>query len=1103
MKRKNFVLLFLFLILACAQVLAQTKKEVRGIVKDVQGLEVIGAAVVEKGTSNGTVTDMTGAFTLSVSDNATLEISFVGYATQTLKVAGKSDFNIVLKEDTEVLEEVVVTAYGGTQLRSKLTNSISKVDDKVFKNGAFSNPAKALVGSVAGLSVVQASGSPTSSPQIVLRGGTNFDGSGSPLYIVDGQLRGTMFDLNPDDIESMEVMKDAGSTAIYGARANNGVILITTKKGKKGKTSFNFNSKVALNYFNNPYEFLNARDYLYYFRYANYNAARVYQDSKGNWNGWSKEADLKAAQPFGTGNKYFDSDGNPLDGNKNGSAVWSPMIYTPELSFLLDRGWQTMTDPIYGDEIIFYDFNMADVNIKSPSVTQDYSLSMSGGNDKGGYFASLGFNDDNGQAPGNFYKRLNFTINADYQLRKWVKSISSFKFSKADWKGLPASQSNESNYFGRVLGAPPTMRGYNHDGEMIVGMKASDGNQLVTVDQRIRETCRNQFDMHQAFDFSIIDGLKLRISGAWLYSETYIENFDKDFISSPGVINKVRTSFAKFDRNLSQTYTGTLNYNKTLGNHYLDAMAGMEYYSKRNIGFEASGSGAPTDDFRDLALTLTDEGKRKIDSWHNEQRILSFFGRLNYDYMSKYLLSFVIRKDGYSKLFEENRWGVFPGVSAGWVFGKESFMEPLKEVVSFAKLRASYGINGNVSGIGNYDLQGSYNTNKYNGNVGFVLGGLPNPYLVWEKSHTVEFGLDLGLLENRINANFAYYNRRTKDKFASIDIPASSGITSFKTNNGEIQNQGFEMDFGFKIIQNKDFSWNLNLNGAFQKNKVISLPYNGVENNRQGGTQIWDPSNPTEKIWVGGYQEGQRPGDIVAYEYLGVYKSYDEIPGDLIDRQGGRTLYGPDAWAKLSDAEKAKGWPIQPGDAIWKDVNGDGIIDQYDQVKVGNRNPTFTGGINTTLSWKGLSLTARMDYALGHKLYDSRTQWIMGAGQGSFNTITETKDAFLPGINEENAIYPIYTRADASGKRNYQRTNTMFVKNGNYLAFRELSLSYELPQAWLSKLDVNRLALSVTGRNLGYLTAADNVFSPEMYKNNSNGGYGLPFSLIFGLNLTF
>lgn len=1089
-----------------------------GIVKDGTGETVIGASVIVKGTTNGTITGIDGDFSLAgVNKGDVIQISFVGYQTMEVVWDG-TPINVVLKEDTEVLDEVVITAYGGKQLRSKVTNSIAKVKEDVLTTGSYTNPAKALSGAVSGLRVQQTSGNPGDVPTMVLRGGTNLDGTGSPLVIVDGQVRNSLADINPEDIESMEVMKDAGATAIYGARANNGVILITTKRGKEGFSEIRFKAKIGVNQFRNNYNYLNARDYLYWFRKAVQNAAQYVQIDGQNYGpadmGW-----LTGAQPYGTGNIYYNADGSVADGNQNSNAVWSTMKYTDNLSFLLNQGWQTMTDPVYGDQLLFKEFSLADTNIDDNALNQDYNVSLTGGNEKGNYYLNLGYNDTKGNAKGNWYKRFSATLNADYKIRPWLTSKTSVSYTDSKWFDIYDALSGDGitntmvmdYYFSRALSLPPTFRGTNENGDYLYGVRwdLSDTIADINLPSYQRDNNSNKLNLNQTFIIDIIDGLDLKISGTLYIFDTFKDYFNKDIYTRIGTVNKDHKSYASKDRYRDQTYNAVLNYNKQLTEeHYVSAMLGMEYYDSYRTGFSAYGYGAATSDFSDLALTQT-EG-RLVDSWHERQRIMSYFGRLNYDYMSKYLISIVMRRDGYSKLLGDNRWGFFPGVSAGWVLGKEKFMESLNNVVSFAKLRASYGLNGNVSGIGAYQLQGAYGVKKYQTSVGNLLTTLPNPGLKWEKSHTFELGLDLGFLENRYMANITFYNRRTKDKLAAITLPSHSGITTWTTNNGELQNQGLEIDLNARIVDTKDWKFNASANVSWNKNKIISLPNNGLPNNRRDAFQVYNSAG--ELIWVGGQQEGQSYGDIYGFKAEGIYKSYDEIPGNLRDisspNNSGRqiTLLGPDAWNALTDAEKknigAGGYlPIQPGDVKWKDVNGDGVIDDYDKVKLGNSLPKVTGGITLSLSWKSLSLTSRMDYALGHTLVDNKTPWIMGGAQGSYNTIDLSKDSWTP--ENPNAKYPTYVYADQFGKRNYCRANnSLFVYKGDYLAFREVTLSYSLPTNWITKAGLKTCELSLTAQNLGYLTAAKNMYSPE-YGAESWGGYSIPRSIVFGLNVSF
>lgn len=1077
MKKNVFILLLLMLLPAFAW--SQERINVKGVVYDDLKMTVPGASIVEKGTQNGTVTDMDGNFSLSVNKGSTLEITFIGYKTQLIRVTGTQLLKVTLQEDSQTLEEVVITGYGGKQLRTKVTNSIAKVNEENLKVGLFSNPAQALSGAVAGLKVTQSSGNPGAAPALVLRGGTNLDGSGSPLVLVDGQLRDGLSDINPEDIESMEILKDAGATALYGARASNGVVLITTKTGKQGRREINLKVKLGVNYVNNPYEFLNARDYITALRTA-------YQNTP-----WAGKANLTGSSPFGTGNVI------------NDKTTWNVMGKTSDNAYLLQKGWEEMPDPLDPTQtIIFKNTNPADYNLNNPSFSQDYNINMSGGNDKSSYYAGLGYNKQEGLPITTFYERYSFIFNGSYKVTDWLTSSSNFNYNRANWRNMPGSQGDEGNYFGRIMSTPPTVRFEDEDGNPTLGPNSGDGNQNYQADKWQVDNQTDKFTMIQSFQIDILKNLSVKGTANWYYSEGIYETFTKDFESTPGSFNRTRSSTAKFERNFAQTYNAVINYNETFAkDHNVALMLGMEYYDNYKRGFSASGSGAPTDDFADLGLTSSDKGKRGIDSWHEKYRILSYFGRLNYDFKSKYLLSAVFRQDGYSSLMGDNRWGFFPGVSAGWIFGQEDFVKNALPILSFGKIRASFGINGNASSIGAYTLQGSYGAQTYNGNVGYLIGALPNPGLRWEKTRTAEVGMDLSFFENRLNANLTYYNRLTSDKHADLSLPSTTGFSSVKNNNGKFRNSGIEIELSGKIIKTDDWSWEASGNISFNKNKVVSLPDNGLDRNMQNASQIYKGPGSNETIWVGGYQEGYEPGVMVAYKAEGIYKKKEDIPADLVVKTGniyGQYQYGPAAWAALSDAEKSKGIELQPGDVKWKDVNGDGVIDSYDQIVVGNTSPHWIGGFNTTLKWKNLSLYGRFDFALGYWLYDNTTPWFLGCMQGTYNT---TKDVFNTwSESNQDAQYPKFVFADQAGAANYYRNSTMFAYKGNYLAIREISLSYSLPKMWANKIYCQQLNVSVTGQNLGYITSAP-VATPEVSKAGS--GYALPRTMLFGVNVTF
>ena len=1076
-----------------------------GIVKDTTGETVIGASVVVKGTTNGTITGIDGDFSLNnVKQGDIIQISFVGYKTVEVKWNGQP-LNVTLKDDTEMLGEVVVTGYGGQQLRTKVTNSISKVKQESLNVGMHSNPAQALSGAVAGLKVIQSSGSPGATPTIILRGGTNLDGTGSPLVVVDGQLRDSMSDINPEDIESMDVLKDAGATALYGARASNGVMLITTKRGKAGFREINFKAKLGLSYARTPYEFLEAGEYIKAMRKAHWDAGHLFQDKDGNtktyWGNW--ESYLNGKQPFGTGNN-LDQD------------IYSTQFLNEDNKYLLGRGWQTVTDPITGKEILYKNTDVDKYNLNDPAFSQDYNINMSGGNDRGTYYAGLGYNRQEGVPVNTFYERYSFITNASYKIADWLTSTSSLNYNRANWKNMPGSNGSELNYFGRVRSLPPTVLFEDEEGNMKLGPGTADGNQMYQPDQWWNDNQSDKFTMSQSFKIDILKNLSLTANMNWYYSETYQESFTKDYENTPGNFVRTRSATAYYNRDFRQTYNAVLNYNETFFlDHHVEVMLGMEYYNKYQRGFEAQGQGAPTDDLPDLSLTDKGEGKRTINSWHEKQRILSFFGRLNYDFKDKYLLSFVFRRDGYSSLLGDNRWGFFPGVSAGWIFGREDFIKEAIPVMSFGKLRASYGINGNASGIGAYTLQGSYGSSNsngsfnYNGNTSYLITELPNPNLRWEKTATFEVGADLSFFANRLNTNLTYYNRLTSDKYAASSFPTSTGFSSVTNNNGEFRNQGIEIELSGKIIDSKDWTWSASGNIAFNKNKIVSLPDNGMERNRINAFQVYT-GNGDEKKWVGGQQEGQEPGILYLYQADGIYRSYDEIPANLVRKYGSRTYYGPEAWNKLTAEQQnaTTNFPIQPGDTKFHDVNGDDVIDEFDKVKVGATSPRWTGGFNTTLRWKNFQLYGRFDYALGFWLYEnsgtqSTTPWFMGCYQGTYNTPTMYYDTWSE--SNPNAKYPRYLFADQNGKNNYI-ASTMFAYRGDYLAIREISLSYSLPESVAKMLKMQRAEVSITGQNLGYITGAKNVGSPEANPKDNGAvgqGYSLPRTILFGVNLTF
>src|SRR5690625_3970512 len=514
---------------------------VHGTVIDESGEPLIGVNILDSLSGLGTATDFDGYYELSGLDEETvLYFSYVGYESTKVPVNKRSEINVTLKSDAQTLTEIVVTGYGGKQMRSKVTSSISKVGEEALTVGVFSNPAQALSGAVAGLRVIQTSGNPGATPSIVLRGGTNFDGSGSPLVMVDGQLRDGLHDINPENIESIEVLKDAGATALYGARASNGVILVTTKRGRDGHREINFKAKTGLNYLNNPYTFLGAEDYIRVQR-------KAYVETP-----WAPVNNLNGAAPMGIGNVY------------DSRMAWNLMELSDDNRFLLDQGWNSMVDPIDPDRTLIYkETDIERFSFNNPSVTQDYNINMSGGNDKGSYYAGGGYNHSEGLPITSYYKRYNFIFNGDYKVADWLTSTSSFNFDRANWKSMPGSQTSEANYFGRLQSVPPTARWEDEEGNLLLGVNAGDGNQLYQADKFTTDFQTDKFTIIQGLEMDFLKHFTLRGSAQWFYSEGINEAFTKDFETVPGSFNRTRSSSASFARDFSQTYNATLSYGRS------------------------------------------------------------------------------------------------------------------------------------------------------------------------------------------------------------------------------------------------------------------------------------------------------------------------------------------------------------------------------------------------------------------------------------------------------------------------------------------------------------------------------------------------------------
>ncbi len=1087
---KKNLLIWMFALVLPTLMWGQERAVITGTVLDANKEGVIGASVYEKGTTNGTVTDYDGNYSLTVNDkNSTLVISFIGYKTLEISLAGQTVVNVQLQEDSEMLDEVVVTGYGGSQKRATLTTAISKMDNKVLESAAFGNVGSALQGTVTGLRVVTTSGQPGENPNIVLRGGATISGNNNgALIIVDGIVRESMEGIASDDIESMQVLKDAASTAIYGARANGGVILIETKKGKAGVASVNYKFKMGINSAREGYQFLNGEEYIYYNRLGYKRANRTNVDTQ---------------QGYGIGNTAYDI-----------------RYLSDETAHLQQEGWSSMADPFYeGRTILFKDYSgdLSKAVFNNSAMTQDHHVSFSGGSDKGTFNGSLGYYDEDGAVNGTGLQRFTGSLNASYKVLPILTVRMGATYS---WQTKPSLWIGTDQMFYRVRSQRPTWNPWLEDGSPASGFGSADGNPLYWKDKYTRKNSTRLSTYSAGFTLDLIPKKLVLNGNASLYHNDYqYETFNKatqqQNQSSP---NTVRAASAYYRKKNQQQVNATLTYTDTFAEkHNLDVMLGGEYYNYHQFVFEANTQGSPTDDIP----TLNAGSERtKTTSEKTGYRILSAFGRANYNYDMKYLFSVTARYDGISRLID-NRWGFFPGVSAGWNIMEESFWKEssISNIVSNLKPRISYGMNGNVSSIGNFDAYGLYKqTTDYAGSTGFWNSTLVNSGLRWEQSQTFEVGLDFSFFNNRLSFIVDYYDRRTKDLLTSLNLPGYTGFNSITTNLGTLQNRGLELEVKANILNLQNgFTWDMSANITTVANKVLKLPYNGNENNRQGGVQVWDPKKG-ELTWLGATEEGGKLGVIYGYKQEHIFTDWDDVrqhANNRIDEVG--NLYGP---GLASEYEGKTGWqPIEPGDVNWADLNGDGVINGYDRVKIGNIFPTAMGGFSTTFGYKAISLHARFDYALGHTIYNDLAARSIGQYQGAFNIIDMVKDTW----SEENphSDLPKFYYADQLSKKNITRSNnanysvnnnsSRFYEKGDYLALRELTLRYELPKSLISKAFIQNASVYVTGQNLGYITGYSGATPEPLTPGNSDGnnkgidlgGYPIPRTYLFGLSLTF
>ncbi|MCE5345238.1 MAG: TonB-dependent receptor [Bacteroidales bacterium] len=1053
----RILLCLLFFIVSTGLVFAQ--KTITGTVTGTDKTPLPGVSLSVVGTTTGTITDINGKYSLSVpSDAKTILFTFVGMESKEVSIGAGLVYDVTLNESLVGLNEVVVVGYG-EQSRARLTTSISKLDTKVLANVPYANVASSLQGAIAGLQVQTTTGMPGAAPRIIIRGGTSINnpGGATPLYIIDGIIRTDMNDLDQSDIESIQVLKDAASTAIYGARGSNGVVIIVTKSGKSGRTQINYRYDMTTSNNVDDLNMLGARDYIYFQRMGIMASAERKP---------SQLAMLTQANSAGTGNDLTNL------------TAFSTQYLTDENRYKLDEGWQSMPDPADPSKTIIFSDTDFQSKLFQTGIAQNHSISASGGTETTTFEAGLGFIDQSGIVITSKYTRLNAHLNGELKVNKKVKVFGRLLYSNSSNNEPPTG----TNLFGRSQGIPPTAKYKYEDGTLACGVNTSLGNPEYVVGYTDSKNSNQKLSVAVGGHWDILPGLAFDPQISLFRTNYDSRYFERAYFNGPKAYNTNRSSSGSYSDVMQKQADAVFSYTKDINVHHFDAKAGFSYFGTKNNYLSASGKGAATDLISTLNAAATPVS---VSGTEEEQLIFGYFGRINYDYNQKYLLSVNARYDGASNLGAGNKWGFFPGVSLGWNVYEEEFWKTLPEKLLRLKLRASYGVNGNISGLGYYTAQGAYSVGtKYNGYSAIQNTSLANSELQWEQSKTLDFGFDLGVLDERITILFDVYRRVTDNLLASLSLPESTGFSSMLTNLGSLENKGVEVEFRASIMPaTSKFQWDVALNASTVKNKILKLPSNGVENNRVGGYYVWD-ADKGDYAWKGGLQEGGTMGDYYAYKQIGVYATDAEAasaPMDVNVPQTDRTKHG--------------------GDVNFLDADGNNIIDSKDMTYVGNIYPKGNGGFSNTFSFKNFTLNVRMDYTVGQTIFNYTYGSMIGQFQGDNGL---SKD-LLRSWQKQGDItdIPRFYWADQQASNNLYRAGngtSLLYEKGNFLALRELTLAYDLPKSLLQKVKISALRVNITGNNLHYFTKYRGV-NPED-GGRTYGRYPIPRNIIFGVNVT-
>jgi TonB-linked SusC/RagA family outer membrane protein len=1055
--RKSFLTILTFSMMIFNnfnQTIAQNTKKsdmIEGVISDENGEAIIGATVLSKISRKGAVADNNGKFSIPFIMDDELTFSYLGYEKQTVVIKDRNNLTIKLMPDLKELGEVVVVGYGTLQKR-EVTTAISKVKGSDLNQVVNTSVSGALRGKSTGLRVFNTSGAPGQQASITIRGGSSINKSNEALVLIDG-MPGAFSQVNPQDVESIEVLKDAASTAIYGSRASNGIVLITTKSGSKGKPIITINRSHGFQGASRTIDRLNAEQYLTIARPA------LARSPYANL--------LTTAHPAGTGN----------DANSSFSTQFLPAGQS------VPAGWKQMPDPLDPTKtLIFEDNDLQNDIFKGGSIINTY-IGVNGGTENGKYNLSLGYVEDNGYTPNRDWASLTLTSNTETNLSKKFKVRTNILLQRI----ASTPYASEPVIFSTGIHLAPTIRSVMEDGSIPPGRDASYRNPLYTIDNISNERMDYRIRGSLGLTYEITKGLFLK--GEAFHNTDYN---NREFFEKKNFYNSLRP--AGFFGALNQTtqFDLTANYSKSINNkHNFSGLIGGSYLSFNLYNQSAQANGSSRDDITSLnasSLLVSSTSTR-------EREVLnSAFGRVTYNYMQKYLLSFTLRADGSSKFAENNRWGYFPGASLAYVVSDEDFMKNINWL-SLMKVRTSYGVTGN-NAVGRYDYQGVFTSgSSYLLQSAFSPSAIPNPNLTWESTNQLDAGIELGFLKNRVNVVLDYYTKITNGLLFAENLPNTSGFGSIEKNIGRVKFWGYEGQIDARILDTKNLKWNVGGNISFNFNEVLTLPNNGNLRNRANGlTFVGDP-----EAAVGGIAEGESLYAVLGYKVSHILDTEEAAKAARFDDRA----RGYDPITKTYQTGRKIA-----GDYEWIDKNGDGQITPKDQYVLGSLVPTTTGGFNTSLKFKNWELYGLCDFALGHVIYDRQISWFNAmAINGSLTPTTDVLNAWKKPGDAANTKFARVDIEDnnANGQWNYTRTSDLNTYKGDYLTIREVKLSHNLANSLLKNKVFKTFQVYVTGQNLysfsaypGYVTEYSGAG-----RNLADGNFPLPRIYTVGLSASF